>query len=58
MPGTLDEIEDMWEMVRAILSTVMEDWKKPYKGMEIRGESRHFVSSKVSVGWLWTVVQR
>ena len=30
MPGTLDEIEDMWEMVKSILSTVMEDWKKPF----------------------------
>ena len=38
----------MWEMVKSILSTVMEDWKKPDKGIwEIRGESRHFVSSKV-----------
>ena len=33
MPGTLDEIEDMWEMVKSILSTVMEDWKKPDKGI-------------------------
>ncbi len=43
MPGTLDEIEDMWEMVKSILSTVMEDWKKPDKGIwEIRGEKPPF----------------
>ena len=56
MPGTLDEIEDMWEMVKSILSTVMEDWKKPDKGIwEIRGESRHFVSSKVMC---WVALDR
>lgn len=56
MPGTLDEIEDMWEMVKSILSTVMDDWKKPDKGIwEIRGESRHFVSSKVMC---WVALDR
>lgn len=56
MPGTLDEIEDMWEMVKSILSTVVEDWKMPDKGIwEIRGESRHFVSSKVMC---WVALDR
>ncbi len=56
MPGTLDEIEDMWEMVKSILSTVMENWKKPDKGIwEIRGEGRHFVSSKVMC---WVALDR
>lgn len=56
MPGTLDEIEDMWEMVKSILSTVIDDWKKPDKGIwEIRGESRHFVSSKVMC---WVALDR
>lgn len=56
MPGTLDEIEDMWEMVKSILSTVMDDWKKPDKGIwEIRGESSHFVSSKVMC---WVALDR
>ena len=48
MPGTLDEIEDMWEMVKSILATVAEEWRNPDKGIwEIRGEEQHFVSSKV-----------
>lgn len=56
MPGTLDEIEDMWEMVKSILFRVMEDWRKPDKGIwEIRGESRHFVSSKVMC---WVALDR
>ena len=59
MPGTLDEIEDMWEMVKSILSTVMEDWKKPDKGY---GNQRRkppfcFIQSDV-LGGFWTVVQR
>lgn len=56
MPGTLDEIEDMWEMVKSILSMVTDDWRKPDKGIwEIRGESRHFVSSKVMC---WVALER
>lgn len=56
MPGTLDEIEDMWEMVKSILSTVMDDWKIADKGIwEIRGNSRHFVSSKVMC---WVALDR
>lgn len=56
MPGTLDEIEDMWEMVKSILSMVTDDWRKPDKGIwEIRGESRHFVSSKVMC---WVALDR
>lgn len=56
MPGTLDEIEDMWELVKSILTTVAEDWCMPDKGIwEIRGESRHFVSSKVMC---WVALDR
>ena len=56
MPGTLDEIEDMWEMVKSIIFTVLRDWKKPDKGIwEIRGESHHFVSSKVMC---WVALDR
>ena len=48
MPGTLDEIEDMWEMVKSIMTTVMEDWRKPDKGIGRYGaKGQHFVSSKV-----------
>lgn len=31
MPGTLDEIEDMWEMVKSILATVEEEWRERTK---------------------------
>lgn len=56
MPGTLDEIEDMWEMVKSILATVSEEWRNPDKGIwEIRGEEQHFVSSKVMC---WVALDR
>ena len=56
MPGQLDEVEDMWEMVKSIVMTVMEDWRKPDKGIwEIRGEGQHFVSSKVMC---WVALDR
>lgn len=56
MPGTLDEVEDMWEMVKSILLTVTNDWRKPDKGIwEIRGEGQHFVSSKVMC---WVALDR
>lgn len=51
-PGTLDEIEDMWEIVRNISRTVSTRWEKPDKGIwEIRNEEKHFVSSKV-MSWV------
>ena len=56
MPGTLDEVEDMWEMVKSIALTVTENWRKPDKGIwEIRGEGQHFVSSKVMC---WVALDR
>lgn len=55
-PGTLDEIEDMWEIVKGIVNTVKEDWQKPDKGIwEIRGEEKHFVFSKVMC---WVALDR
>ena len=51
-PGTLDEIEDMWEIVRNISRTVSTHWEKPDRGIwEIRNEESHFVSSKV-MSWV------
>ncbi len=51
-PGTLDEIEDMWEIVRNIIRTVTTHWNKPDKGIwEIRNEGKHFVFSKV-MSWV------
>jgi GH15 family glucan-1,4-alpha-glucosidase len=50
--GTLDEIEDIWEIVRNITQTVTTHWEKPDKGIwEFRGEGRHFVFSKV-MSWV------
>ncbi len=51
-PGTLDEIEDMWEIVRNIILTVSTHWEKPDKGIwELRGEEKHHVFSKI-MSWV------
>jgi GH15 family glucan-1,4-alpha-glucosidase len=51
-PGTLDEIEEMWETVRNIARTVSVQWEKPDKGIwEIRQGEKHFVFSKV-MSWV------
>ena len=51
-PGTLDEIEDMWEIVRNISRTVSTQWENPDKGIwEIRNDEKHFVFSKV-MSWV------
>ncbi|MBN2814553.1 MAG: glycoside hydrolase family 15 protein, partial [Bacteroidales bacterium] len=51
-PGTLDEIEDMWEIVRNIIHTVSTHWENSDKGIwEFRYEGRHFVFSKV-MSWV------
>jgi len=47
-PGTLDEIEDIWEVVRNIIRAVVAEWENPDKGIwEIRNSDKHFVFSKV-----------
>jgi GH15 family glucan-1,4-alpha-glucosidase len=51
-PGTLDEIEDMWEIVRNISRTVSTHWEQPDRGIwEIRKDEKHFVFSKV-MSWV------
>ena len=56
MPDQLDEVEDLWEMVKCLAVTVTENWQKPDKGIwEIRGEGQHFVSSKVMC---WVALDR
>jgi GH15 family glucan-1,4-alpha-glucosidase len=55
-PGRLDEVEDMWEIVRNIMRTVSTQWEKPDKGIwEIRNEEKHFVFSKVMC---WVAMDR
>lgn len=51
-PGTLNEIEDVWEIVRNIARTVASNWNRPDQGIwEIRNEEKHFVLSKV-MSWV------
>ncbi len=55
-PGTLDEVEDIWEIVRNIMRTVTTQWEKPDKGIwEIRSGDQHFVFSKVMC---WVAMDR
>jgi len=51
-PGTLNEIEEMWEVVKNMVKTVMEEWQQPDNGIwEIRNHTSHFVLSKV-MSWV------
>jgi GH15 family glucan-1,4-alpha-glucosidase len=51
-PGTLDEMEDMWEIVRNIMRTVTTHWELPDRGIwEIRKTEKHFVFSKI-MSWV------
>lgn len=55
-PGTLDEIEDIWEVVKNIVRSVYKEWKLPDQGIwEIRYSSEHFVFSKVMC---WVALDR
>lgn len=55
-PGTLDEIEDIWEVVRTIIRTVIADWEKSDNGIwEIRNSDKHFVFSKIMC---WVTLDR
>lgn len=55
-PGTLDEIEDIWEVVKNIVRAVMADWRNPDNGIwEIRNSDKHFVFSKIMC---WVTLDR
>jgi len=55
-PSTLDTAEELWTFVRGMIEMVDRNWQFPDRGIwEIRGESRHFVFSKVL---LWVAVDR
>ena len=55
-PGTLDEIEDIFEVVKNIIKTVIDNWQEPDNGIwEIRGEKKHFVFSKMMC---WVAMDR
>ena len=51
-PGNLAEIEDMFEVVKNIVKTVIDNWQNPDNGIwEFRGEKKHFVFSKM-MSWV------
>jgi GH15 family glucan-1,4-alpha-glucosidase len=51
-PGTLDEIEEMWEMVRFIARSVSQTWQMPDHSIwEFRTRKLSFVFSKV-MSWV------
>ncbi len=55
-PGTLDEVEEIWEIVKSLVHRVLRDWKKPDQSIwEFRTISRHFVFSKVMS---WVAIDR
>lgn len=55
-PGTLDEIEDMWEIVKNMVHTVSVEWRNPDQGIwEFRTREQHFVFSKVMC---WVTIDR
>ncbi len=54
--GTLDEIEDIFEVVKHICRIVLKEWRNPDSGIwEIRNKKEHFVSSKVMC---WVALDR
>jgi alpha,alpha-trehalase len=55
-PGSLDEIESMWEVAKSIVRTVCENWDVPDSGIwEIRGKAMNFIHSKVMC---WVALDR
>jgi GH15 family glucan-1,4-alpha-glucosidase len=55
-PGTLDDIEEMWEIVGKMAKTVMAEWHLPDQSIwEFRGKREHFVLSKVMC---WVALDR
>ncbi|MBK5723063.1 glycoside hydrolase family 15 protein [Dysgonomonas sp. Marseille-P4677] len=55
-PGTLDEIEEMWEVVKNIVKTVSVEWRNPDQSIwEFRNTEKHFVFSKVMC---WVALNR
>ncbi|MFA7180820.1 MAG: glycoside hydrolase family 15 protein, partial [Bacteroidales bacterium] len=52
----LDEIEDIWEVVKNIVRSVYDEWRNPDQGIwEIRNSSSHYVFSKVMC---WVALDR
>lgn len=55
-PGNLDEVEEMWEIVRNIVKTVFAEWRNKDQSIwEFRNIEGHFVFSKVMC---WVALDR
>ena len=55
-PGTLGELEEMWEVVKSIIRTVYIVWRNPDQSIwEFRNIEKHFVFSKVMC---WVALDR
>ena len=54
--GSLDDLEDMWEVVKNISAKVHWDWRNPDSSIwEFRGREEHFVFSKIMC---WVALDR
>ncbi|MGI6073346.1 MAG: glycoside hydrolase family 15 protein [Fermentimonas sp.] len=55
-PGTLDEVEEIWEIIKNLVRVVLAAWRKPDRSIwEYRTREAHFVFSKVMS---WVAVDR
>lgn len=55
-PGTLHEIEEMWEIVKTIVKTVFDEWRNTDRSIwELRNTENHFVFSKIMC---WVAIDR
>ena len=55
-PGTLDEIEEIWEIIKNLVRAVLSSWRKPDRSIwEYRTKKEHFVFSKVMS---WVAIDR
>jgi GH15 family glucan-1,4-alpha-glucosidase len=55
-PESLENLEEIWTVVRTVVRHVSNQWKKPDAGIwEIRGAKKHFVFSKVLC---WVAIDR
>ena len=55
-PGTLDEVEEIWEIIKNLVRAVLASWQNPDRSIwECRTREKHFVFSKVMS---WVAVDR
>ena len=55
-PGTLDEVEEIWEIIKNLVRAVLASWRNPDRSIwEYRTKKMHFVFSKVMS---WVAVDR